>query len=65
MHRVRNYKNILAKRRHNKQTELKNTLTELKNTLEGINSIMNVAEEQISELEGRVVEIAAMEQNKE
>ena len=26
---------------------------------------MNVAEEQISELEGRVVETAAMEQNKE
>ena len=41
------------------------TVTELKNTLEGINSRMNVAEEQISELEGRVVEIAATEQNKE
>ena len=37
----------------------------MKNTLEGINSRINEAEEQISELEDRVVEITATEQNKE
>ena len=37
----------------------------MKNTLEGINSRINEAEEQISELEDRLVEITAMEQNKE
>ena len=37
----------------------------MKNTLEGSNSRINEAEEQISELEDRVVEITAMEQNKE
>ena len=36
----------------------------MKNTLEGINRI-NKAKEQISELEDRVVEITATEQNKE
>ena len=34
----------------------------MKNTLEGINSRLNEAEEQISELEERVVEITAGEQ---
>ena len=47
------------------QTELKNTITEMKNTLEGINSRINEAEEWVSQLEDRVVEIIAMEQNKE
>ena len=37
----------------------------MKNTLEGINSRINKAEERISELEDRVVEITAVEQNKE
>ena len=37
----------------------------MKNTLEGINSRINEAEERISELENRVVEITAAEQNKE
>ena len=54
----------------NKQLEdLKNkerwTITEMKNTLEGINSRINEAEEQISELEDRVVDITVVEQNKE
>ena len=44
---------------------MNNTITEMKNTLEGINSRITEAEEQISELEGRVMEISAMEQNKE
>ena len=35
----------------------------MKNTLEGINSRRTEAEEQISELEDRMVEITATEQN--
>ena len=37
----------------------------MKNTLEGINNRITEAEEQISELEDRTVEITAEEQNKE
>ena len=37
----------------------------MKNTLEGINSRINEAEEQISGLEDRMVEITAAKQNKE
>ena len=37
----------------------------MKNTLEGINSRITEAEEQISELEEKMVEITAREQNKE
>ena len=49
----------------NKQTEMKNTITEMKTTLEGINSRKPEAEEQISDLEDRMVEFTAAEQNKE
>ena len=65
MHRVTSYKKFLTKRKHKEQSELKNIRTETKNTLEGINSRINEAEGQISELEDRVVEITAMEQNNE
>ena len=41
------------------------TITETKNTLEGINSRTTEAEEGISALEDRMVEISATEQNKE
>ena len=41
-----------------------NIITEIKNTLEGINSIISEAEEQISELEDKMVEITSEEQNK-
>ena len=44
------------------QTELKNTITKMKNTLEGISSRINEAE-QIGELEERMVESTATEQN--
>ena len=44
---------------------MNNTITEMKNTLEGINSRITEAEEQISDLEDRMVEFTAMEQNKE
>ena len=49
----------------NKQTEMTNTITEMRNTLEGINSRITEAEEQKSDLEDRMVEFTAMEQNKE
>ena len=41
------------------------TITERKNTLEGINSRITEAEERISDLEDRMVEFTAVEQNKE
>ena len=42
----------------NKHAETNNTITEIKNTLEGINSRISEAE-QISELEGTMVEITS------
>ena len=48
-----------------KQTEVNNIITEMKNTLEGINSRITEAEEWISDLEDRMVEFTAVEQNKE
>ena len=44
---------------------MNNIITEIKNTLEGNISRMNKAEKWISKLEDRLVEITAMEQNKE
>ena len=44
---------------------MNSTITELKNTLERINSKITEAEEQISDLEDRMMEITAVEQNKE
>ena len=44
---------------------MKNTITEIQNTLKGINSRKSKAEEQISELQDRMVDIMAVEQNKE
>ena len=44
---------------------MNNTITEIKNTLEGINSRTTEAEEWISDLEDRIVEITDTEQNKE
>ena len=48
-----------------KQTMMNNTINEIKNSLKGISSRITVAEERISDLEDRKVEITAMEQNKE
>ena len=42
-----------------------NTITEMKNTPEGINSRITEAKERISDLEDRMWEFTAMEQNKE
>ena len=47
-----------------KYTETNNTIAEMKNSLEGINSRMSEAEEWISELEDKMVEITSEEQNK-
>ena len=44
---------------------MNNTVTEMKNKLEGINRRIDEAEEQISELEDRLVKITAMKWNKE
>ena len=44
---------------------MNNTITEMKTTLEGINRRMTEAEERISDLEDRMVEFTAAEQNKE
>ena len=44
---------------------MNNTITEMKNALEGINSRITEAEERISDMEDRTVEIFAAEQNKE
>ena len=43
--------------------EIKNKQTEMNNILEGINSRITEAEEWISDLEDRMVEITATEQN--
>ena len=42
-----------------------NTINEIKNSLEGINSRLTEAEEGISELEDKILEITTAEQNKE
>ena len=44
---------------------MNNAITEMKTTLEGINSRITEAEERISDLEDRMVEFTATEQNKE
>ena len=44
---------------------LNNTINAIKNSLEGIHSRITEAEEQISDLEDKMVEITTVEQNKE
>ena len=48
-----------------KQTMMNNTINKIKNSLEGINSRITEAEEWISDLEDKIVEITTTEQNKE
>ena len=43
---------------------MNNTITEIINTLDGTNTRITEGEEQMSELEDRMVEITAEEQNK-
>ena len=44
---------------------MNNTITEMKTTIEGINTRITEAEEQISDLEDRMLEFNVAEQNKE
>ena len=44
---------------------MNNTINEIKNSVEGINSRITEAEERISNLEDKIVEITTTEQNKE
>ena len=48
-----------------KQTMMSNTINEIKNSLEGINSRLTETEEWKNDLEDKIVEIPATEQNKE
>ena len=48
-----------------KNKVMNSTISEIKNSLEGIKSRITEAEEQTSELEDRMTEITAEEQNKE
>ena len=48
-----------------KQPMMNNTINEIKHSLEGINSRITEAEERISALEDKIVEITTAEQNKE
>ena len=48
-----------------KEEEMQNTITEIKNSLEANNSITQEAEEQLSEVEDRLVEITDVEQKRE
>ena len=44
---------------------MNNTINDIKNSLEGINSRITEAEERISDLEDKIVEITTAKQNKE
>ena len=48
-----------------KQTMMNNTINKIKNSLEGVNSRTTAAEEQINDLEDKILEITATQQNKE
>ena len=48
-----------------KQTMKSNTINKIKNSLEGINSRITEAEERISDLKDKILEITTTEQNKE
>ena len=48
-----------------KQTMMNSTINETKNSLEGINTRITKAEEWISDLEDKIVEVTTAEQNKE
>ena len=50
--------------KNNDNKKVNSKIAEIKNTLLGINSIISKTEEWISELEERMVEITAKEQNK-
>ena len=69
---IKNLENKMEKKQESINKELEelkkkhtnNTITEIKNTLQGINSRIPEAEEQISGLEDKIIEITSEEQNK-
>ena len=65
MHRTRSYKKFITKSLYikNNQPELNDKIT--KNIPEGISGRVNETEDQITDLEDRVVEITATKQKKE
>ena len=65
MERIQETFNTDLEELKSKQTIMNNTVNEIKNSLEGINSRKNEAEEWISDLEDKIVEITTAEQNKE
>ena len=50
---------------NSKQTMMNNRINEIKNSLQGLNRQITEAEEWISDLEDKIVEITTAEQNKE
>ena len=65
MEKIQETFNMDLEERKSKQTMMNNTIYEIKNFLEGINSRITEAEEQISDLEDKIVAITTTEQNKE
>ena len=65
MERIQETFNENLKELKSKQTMMNNRINEIKNCLEGINSRITEAEEQISDLEDKRVEITTTQQNKE
>ena len=64
MEKIQGMFNMELEELKSKQTMMNNTINEIKNSLEGINSRITEAE-RISDLEDKIVEITATEQNKE
>ena len=64
MEKIQDQINKYLKELKSKHTEIHITTTELKNSLEGINSRICETEEQISDLEGKMVGVTSEEQNK-
>ena len=64
MEKMQESVNIDLEELTNKHTKTNNTIIEIKNTLEGRKTRIFEAEEQINELEDKMVEITSEEQNK-
>ena len=62
---IKNLKEMFNKELEDFKSKMNSTIAEMKNTQERTNSRLTEAEEQISVVEGRVVESTATEKNKE
>ena len=65
MKKIQETRNKELEELKSKQTMMNNTINEIKYTLEGISSRITEAEEWISDLEDKIVEITTAEQHKE